>query len=521
MADAPDPRRWWTLGVLGLSLLVIGIDNNILNVAMPTLVRKLGATPSQLQWIVDSYVLVFVGLLLISGRLGDRLGRKGVMTAGLVVFGTSSLLAALSSSATQLIACRAVMGVGAALIMPATLSILVNVFTDPAERRRAIAYWSLMNATSAFIGPVTGGLLLRQFAWGSVFLINVPIVAVALAAGRVLVPTSRDPDAGKFDLVGAGLSAAALGALLWGIIEGPSKGWGEPVVLFAFPAALALGFAFVRWELRAPDPMVDIVAFRRPRLSGAAVAVMIAFVAMSGSMFLVIQSLQLVKGYTPLTAALATSVPICTVNFLWMPRAPRMIERFTAKRMVVGGIGTISLAAMMISTTTAHSSYLFLFVAFALMALAFSSFLPASTETIMAAVPAQKAGAGSAINQMARQLGQALGVAMAGSVAASAYPGGFSAKEVPGVSTAALDTARGSITGAVRVASQLTGDARAVVLDAAHHAFIHGMRTAMAATATIALLGALYAAKVIPSGPPPVGADLTDDDATLGQLVVD
>src|SRR5262245_23132773 len=227
------PNRWWILAVLCLSLLVVGIDTTILSIALPTLVRDLGSTPSQLQWIIDSYVLVFAGLLLTSGKLGDRFGRKGVMTTGLVLFGAASLLASLSTSSTGLIVWRGVMGAGAALIMPATLSILVNVFTEPDERRRAITYWSLMNATAAFIGPVTGGLLLRHFWWGSVFLVNVPIVVVTLFAAHTLVPTSRDPNAGRFDLLGAALSSAALASLLWAVIEGPDRGWTDSGIITA------------------------------------------------------------------------------------------------------------------------------------------------------------------------------------------------------------------------------------------------------------------------------------------------
>lgn len=255
---------WWTLAVLCLSLLIISIDNGILNVALPTLTRQLHATPSQLQWIVDSYLLVFGGLLLTTGRLADRFGRKRVLTTGLVLFGLTSLAASFGTSPGQLVVLRAGMGVGAALIMPATLSILVNVFTDGPSRSRAIAYWTLMNAVGAFFGPVAGGLLLRQFWWGSVFLVNVPVVVVALALGHYLVPESRDPRSASFDVPGMVLSTGALAALLWGIIEGPALGWGDPEVALGFGLAVVLGTAFIVWERRIPNPMIDLAAFASP-----------------------------------------------------------------------------------------------------------------------------------------------------------------------------------------------------------------------------------------------------------------
>ena len=420
-----ETKHWATLSILCLSLLVVSIDAGILNVALPTLIRTLGASPSQLQWIVDAYTLVFAGLLLTSGSLGDRFGRREVLTVGLIIFGSSSLAATLSTTPAELILWRAVMGVGAALIMPATLSILVNVFTEERIRRRAIAYWSLMNATGAFIGPIAGGLLLRHFWWGSCFLVNVPVVIIALALQRSLVPTSRDPDAARFDLVGAALSTLALASLLWAIIEGPDRGWTSTTIVGGFAGCVVLGGAFVTWERRAPSPIVDIATFREPQLAAAATAMTIAFIAMTGSMFLIVQSLQLVKGYSPLVAALATSGPITAINFILMPRAPALTERFGARWMVTAGAGLISVASLILATTTVHSTYLNLFIGFAVMATAFSVFVPASTEAIMTAVPKEKSGGASAINQTGRQLGQALGIAVGGSIAASGYRSGF------------------------------------------------------------------------------------------------
>src|SRR3954449_12683150 len=243
-----DRRRWWTLGVLCLSLLVVSLDTTILNVALPTLVEDLNATASQQQWMVDAYVLVFASLLLTAGALGDKYGRRGALTAGLAIFGLGSVAAAFSGSAGALIGARAFMGIGGALIMPATLSILTNVFTDPAERAKAIGIWAGVSGLGVAIGPVTGGWLLEHFWWGSVFLINVPVVIIGLVAGRFLVPDSRDPSSPRLDLVGTVMSAVGLFAVLYAIIQGPAKGWTYPAVVAGFVMGFAVLSAFVAWE---------------------------------------------------------------------------------------------------------------------------------------------------------------------------------------------------------------------------------------------------------------------------------
>ncbi len=251
-ASTIDPkvygRRWKTLAVLSLSLLIIGLDNTILNVALPSLQEHFDASSSTLQWMVDSYMLVFACLLLTAGTLGDRFGRKRALQAGLLLFGGASLAVLAVSTSGQLIAVRSIMGIGGALIMPATLSIITNVFPRE-ERGKAIAVWAAFAAVGVGLGPLFGGLLLEWFSWEAVFLLNVPVTAVALIAGFVLVPNSRDPEPGAFDLLGAALSAASLGSLVYGLIEAPDRGWTDPLILGSFGAALALGVAFVRWEL--------------------------------------------------------------------------------------------------------------------------------------------------------------------------------------------------------------------------------------------------------------------------------
>ena len=277
--------RWWTLLVLSISLILIAVDTTILNVAIPTLQNDLDASASSLQWIVSAYVLVFAGLLLTMGSLGDRFGRKRALQTGLVLFGVASLAAAYAQSSGQLIAARAFMGVGAALIMPATLSVIIDVFPKN-ERAKAIGIWAAAAGLGVPLGMVVGGWLLEQYWWGSVFLMNIPIGLVVLAAGYVLVPESRDPVRRKLDVVGAILSTAALSLLIYAIIEAPERGWVDPLVVGGFAAAVVLGAAFVLYELRMDQPMLDIRLFRNPRLSSGAVAISLAFMGLLGMVFL-------------------------------------------------------------------------------------------------------------------------------------------------------------------------------------------------------------------------------------------
>src|SRR4051794_20326616 len=297
-------RRWKTLGVLALSLLIIGLDNTVLNVALPTLQTHFSASGSTLQWIVDAYLLSFAGVLLTMGTLGDRFGRKKALQAGLVVFGVSSVLAALAQDADQLIVLRTVMGIGGAMIMPATLSVIMDVFPRE-ERGKAIGIWSAIAGVGVGLGPFIGGLLLEWFSWSAVFWLNVPIVAVALGAGLRLVPESRDPHPGAFDLRGAALSIAALVTFVYGIIEATPRGWGDPLVLGCFGGAVALGVAFVAWERTVAAPMLPLTFFRDARFTVASAGIGLVFFALMGSVFAFTQYLQFAMGYSALEAGAA------------------------------------------------------------------------------------------------------------------------------------------------------------------------------------------------------------------------
>ena len=424
LRDEIDPRvherRWMILGVLCMSLLIIVMDNTILNVAIPSLITELGATNSQVQWIIDSYVLVFAGLLLTTGSLSDRFGRKGALQLGIVLFGIGSAAAAMSSSANGLIFTRAFMGIGGALIMPATLSILINVFRDPVERGRAIAVWAGFSGLGVAIGPISGGFLLEHFSWSSVFWVNLPIGATALVLGAFLVPTSRDPNQGKIDPLGAVLSFVGLASLLFAIIEGPSKGWTSPLVLGSFALAVATIASFLIWERRTSHPMLDLSVFENPRFSAGSGTITIVFFAMFGSMLLMTQYWQLVHGYSPLQAGIRL-LPYAATMMIVAPLSARFVERLGTKQVVMTGLGLVVAGMLALSTIAADSPYPIVIAYFMMMAAGMGMTMAPATEAVMGSLPRAKAGVGSAINDTTRQVGGALGVAVIGTVVSSVY----------------------------------------------------------------------------------------------------
>ncbi|MBA3286684.1 MAG: MFS transporter, partial [Acidimicrobiia bacterium] len=375
------------LAVLCASVFVVVLDGTIVNVALPTLVRQLGASTSDLQWIVDSYVLVFAGLLMAAGSLGDRLGRKGVMQIGLALFALFSGLAAFSGSPGELIGWRAAMGVGAALMFPATLAILVNVFTAPRERATAIAVWAATSGLAVALGPVTGGWLLEHYWWGSVLVINVPVVAVALIAVARVVPTSRDETIRRFDPLGTVLSIAAIGVLVWAVIEGPVHGWASTTSLLAFAAAALALVTFVWWERRREHPMLDVSVFANMRFTAGSVAVTFAFFALFGFVFVVTQYFQFVRGYGALEAGIRT-VPFAVFAASTAPIAAALAERIGTKVVVTGGLVAMSVGfAVAALTADVDTPYLVIVVAMFFMASGLGLVQAPATEAIMGSLP--------------------------------------------------------------------------------------------------------------------------------------
>jgi MFS transporter, DHA2 family, integral membrane protein len=494
-------RRWWTLAVLCLSLVMVIVGNTVLNVALPTLVRELGATSTELQWMVDSYALVFAGLLLTGGALGDRYGRKGALVIGLIIFGLASAVSTVASTPTHLIATRAVMGLGAALVMPATLSILTTVFPLE-ERGRAIAIWAGFSGAGAAIGPVAGGWLLEHFWWGSVFLLNVPIVLAALLGGRYLVPTSRDPKEVPLDPIGAALSIVGLGALLFGIIEAPVYGWADVLTVTAMVFAVVVLGAFAAWELRAPHPMLNLAYFRNPSFSLASGAITLFFFAMFGTFFLLTQYLQIVKGYSPLEAGIRT-LPMAIGVMIVAPQSARATQWFGAKRVVATGLVIVGCGLLLMGTLEVTSSYVLVAVSLIILSLGMGLSVPPSTTSIMSALPSGKAGVGSAVNDTTRELGGALGVAVMGSVAASRYSSSLLSKP-PHLSGPVAKAASNSVGGALQVAQRIGGPTAANLAAAARHSFVDSMNLALIVGAGMALLAAFLVAVLMPTRPHPV-----------------
>ena len=388
------------LAVLCVSLLIVSLDNTILNVALPTIVRTMHASSSELQWIVDAYAVVFAGLLLVAGSLGDRLGRKWVFMVGLLVFAAGSAVSAFSSTPDHLIAARAFMGIGAAAIMPSTLSILTNVFTETESRARAIGFWSGTTGLGVAIGPVAGGWLLAHYWWGSVFLINVPIALLGFLAAAWLVPNSKNPVSKRPDPVGAGLSILGMGLLLWGIIEAPSRTWTSLVVVGSIAAAVVVITAFIAWERRSTHAMLELSFFASRQFSVAMGAMGLVIFALMGGLFVLTQYLQFSLGYSPLQTGVRVA-PIAAVLLVVAPLSTVLVRWAGRKLVVFTGMGLIALGLALLSQVTMRSTYTDVLPAFLLMGIGTGLAFAPCTESVMGSLPLDRAGVGSATNSAA------------------------------------------------------------------------------------------------------------------------
>ncbi len=506
-------RRWWILAVLCLSLFVIVLDNSILNVALPTIVDELDATNSQLQWMVDSYTLVFAGLLLTAGALGDRFGRRGALQVGFVIFGLGSLLSALSSTPNQLIGARAFMGIGGAFIMPATLSIITNVF-PPQERGRAIGVWAGV-AGLAILGPLGGGFLVEHFYWGSIFLVNLPIVVIGLIAGMFLIPTSKDPAARKLDPVAAILSITGLTCLLYGIIEAPEQGWTNGTILVAFATGAALLAAFFLWEHNSEHPMLDLDFFRNPRFTAASAAIAFTFFAMFGSIFLFTQYFQFVLDYTALETGIRF-MPWAVVMMAVAPNSPRLVERVGTKVVVASGLSLLAVGLVAMAGVGASTSYPDVAWRMMVMAAGMGLTMAPATESIMGSLPLARAGVGSAVNDTTRQVGGALGVAVIGSVASSLYSSRVADAVPAGTPAGVAHEIENSLGFTLQAAARFPG-----LADAARGAFVDGMQVAVLVAAAAVVVGAVVAALWLPAHArdPHVGADAQSEGAAASEPV--
>jgi EmrB/QacA subfamily drug resistance transporter len=498
-------RRPLILVALLLAAFAINLDTTIVNVALPTLVRELHASTTELEWIVDAYNLVFAALVLAAGNLGDRLGRKGVLLAGLAVFGVATIAGGLGTNPGQLIAARAVMGLGAALIFPATLSLLTNVFTERGERARAIGLWGATTGVGIAVGPIVGGWLLERFSWSSVFFALAPIAALAAALVAANVPTSRDLAAPPADRAGLVLSTAAMALLIYTIIEAPNHGWASARTVVGFILALSLLAAFVAWERRARAPMLDVGLFRNLRFSAASGSVTIAFFSLMGFIFLVTLYFQFLKGYGPLSTGVRL-LPVATLVGITSVAGTRLAVRSGTKLVVAAGL--VSLAAGLAWTSSASDGTSYLTIAGQMVLIGSGIGLTSApaTESIMGAVPAAKAGVGSAINDATRILGATLGVAVIGSVYASLYSSRLDQALPQDLASNVAAVAHKSVGAAFQTAAQLDAAHHTALSrllhDAASTAFFHGFSVACLVAAGVALIGAAFAAVLIPAQPP-------------------
>ncbi|WP_182879443.1 MFS transporter [Microbispora sp. H10949] len=406
------PRRWWILGVLCLSLLTLVVDNTVLNLAIPSLMRDLGASPQDVQWIIDAYVLVFAGLLLTAGSLSDRYGRRRMLVIGLAFFGGASLAATLATEPWQLVGARALMGVGGSCVMPSTLSILITVF-DESERRKAIAVWSSVAMVGVVAGPTLGGFLLRHYYWGSVFLLNVPIAILAIVAAVTLMPETYGV-ARRADPLGVILSVAGMGGLVWAVISAPG-GRLNPVVVVVSALALA---AFVLWERRNPHPMLPLGLFRDRSFSGACFSVVLLSFGAGALMLALTQYLQFVLGYDPLTAGFAL-LPYVVAAALFNGLGAALGKKVSNRTLIVAGLVVMAAGFALLSTLT--DGYGTMIAGLLVMGVGGGLAGPAAYATLMGAVPPDHAGVGSALNDTVQQVGMALSVAVLGSVLAAAY----------------------------------------------------------------------------------------------------
>ncbi|TRO69193.1 MULTISPECIES: MFS transporter [Streptomyces] len=498
--EAVHRRRWAILGVLMLSLLIVVLDNSILNVAIKTISTPaptgLGATQSELEWAINAYTLVFAGLLFSAGLLGDRLGRKKVLLGGLFVFGVGSALAASSGTPVELISFRAVMGLGAAFVMPATLAVLMNVF-ERDEQPKAIGIWAGGVGLAIAIGPITGGVLLDHFWWGSVFLINVPIVILALGLMIWLVPDSRDPKPGRIDPVGVVLSVVGLVLLVYGIIKGGQLAdFTDPTVLATIGAGLAVLVGFVVFEKRSSHPSIDVTYFKDKVFSAAISAIALVFFALMGVTFFAVFYTQSVRGYSPLQTGLLM-LPLAVAQLIFAPRARLVVDRFGNKATTTGGMLLIAAMLAAFATLEADTPIWILEVIFFLMGAGMAHIMTPTSVVIMQALPREKAGSASALSNTFRQVGGALGIAVLGSVLSAAYRSGIEDK----LPAAARHTAGESIEATLGFAAKLgpRGDA---LVGPANDAFLHAMHVTALCGAGVALVGAVVVGLFLPGRTP-------------------
>src|SRR5689334_3973853 len=503
------------LVALLLAAFLVNLDTTLVLVALPALVRQLHATTTQLQWVVDAYNLVFAALLLAFGSLSDRFGRKGMLLAGLAVFGTASLAGGFTTTPAQLIAARAVMGLGAAMTFPATLSLISNVFTERRERARAIGLWGAVAGVAIAMGPIVGGWLLERYSWAAIFIAMAPVAAAAVILAALVVPTSKDPDAGAVDVPGLVLSSAAMALLVFTIIEAPAYGWGAARSVAGFALSAVLLTAFIVGERRAAHPMLDVRLFRNMRFSAASGAVTVAFFTLFGFIFLMTQYFQFIRGYGPLSTGVHL-LPVALSVGAGSVAGTQLAVRAGTKLVVTAGL--VAMAGFYVwvaASTAATTSYGVISVQMVVYGLGMGLTSAPATESIMGAVSRRQAGVGSAVNDSTRLLGGTLGVAVIGSVYASLYGARLTAQLPAGLPGRISAIAHQSVGAAIAVAGRATAAGHAAAGQAIHaaatNAFLHGLAVGCLVASLVAAAGAVLAVIFLPAQPTSPGTPKTAD----------
>ncbi|MFA5308508.1 MAG: DHA2 family efflux MFS transporter permease subunit [Dehalococcoidales bacterium] len=496
-------QRWIALAFMGVALLIISLDNTVLNLALPSIAKDLGSSSSQLQWIVDAYVLAIAGLLLTIGYLGDRLGRKPTLMVGLVIFAVFSLGAALSKSNVTLIAMRALMGIGAATIMPATLSILTATFREPKERATAIALWAAVFSLGMGIGPLVGGWLLENYHWSSVFYINIPVIAVGLIGGGIFIANSKSENPRKLDFPGALASIAGMFILVYAIIQAGNDGWTETHVLASFAGAAVLLGGFILWEFKYKNAMLPLKFFKNMSFTGANIALTLVHFGLMGSFFFLGQFLQSVQGFTPLQAGVRL-LPMAGVSFVAAIVSASIARLIGTKYTVALGILIAAVGFYYFSVIAAvdvpYSSFV---LAMCIVSLGIGFTMAPSTNSIMGSVPVDQSGVGSAVNSTVRQIGGALGVAVLGTILNSTYIADINAVAwPPQLPASAVEIIGGSVQGANAVAQTVQAQSpqlAQLITDTSHRAFTSGSERALVVAAIIMAVSAVLTLFILPN----------------------
>jgi EmrB/QacA subfamily drug resistance transporter len=456
MPDSTLDHRWRILAVLCVAVLLVGVDNTIVNVALPTLSVHLKATNTDLQWIVDAYSLPFAGLLLAGGGLSDRFGRKRTMQSALLFFGLFSFFAARSHTIGGLLTSRALMGAAAAFIFPATLSILTTTFEDPSERAKAFGVWGASAGVAVAVGPIVGGELITHFWYGSIFLVNIPIVLFAFLCGALVIPESRSTTTHRFDFVGLGLGTSSVTLLILAIIQGPEWGWRNVSTLGLFTASGVLFLLFAFYELRHVGPLLDVRVFSNPAFSAGASSIATSFFCLFGFIFLVTQYFQLIHGYSALSAGVRT-LPFAIVTMIFTPLGAIAALRVGTRYVVSSGLVIMGVALFWMDFIGAHAAYVGpIMGSMVVLAFGFSLITAPSTAAIMGSLRPDQIGAGAAVNETTREIGGTMGVAVVGSVFSSLFgPEVRRAFSHHGLSAAQLDIAQSSTQAAKAVVAQV------------------------------------------------------------------